>query len=547
MTTAALNATAFIAPLRRPAPIASRRRPRVRAASDRGAVYTVVGKLERPPSAATSLTARVLHWGKRLAPLRAWLTALRQRLGVGVLGPGGLNGTAVQANGAVTTPLDTGNAVGAASQQERDQLVAELERLGAVRAATRVRAGVWRGTLPSRTEWQESLPLLELQGFTGALLDRLLLRSRLALQRRYAQRVGVILRDWAEHAQIDPSKARQILALRPQVIRAWRPREGQLAATVTALRSVGLRDGRDFTRIVRQHPGALLTPVEHIQALQSFCMADPPHGCAFAAARSSFGSFVRRAPWILSRNVERDLQPRLRFLCDWVGAYPPRPIEKIVRAFPAIFLCPPERLEEACAFLQTEVGLEKREHVATVLRTYPRCVALPLEQQMRRVVHYLQQLGLDRVAVAKCVRGFPSLLALDVEAQAAPVVSFLQQNGIHEVSRVVRSFPPILYMDLERELRPKLEFVKYRLGLNPRVLLHFPSLLSYSLEERIAPRLLYLMRKGVNLRHLNMRCVIGHSEELFCAEVAEVEPSVYGPFRERVAFLVRRDVYQRIV
>eukprot|EP00166_Cyanidium_caldarium_P005968 ctg_765.g299 len=167
MTTAVLNATAFIAPLRRPAPIASGRRPRVRGASDRGAVYTVVGKSERPPPVAASLTARVLRWSKRLAPLRAWLTALRQRLGVGVLGPGGLNGTAVQANGAVATLVDTGNAVGAVFQREREQLAAELERLGAVRVAARVRAGAWRVTLPPRTEWQEALPLLELHDFTG--------------------------------------------------------------------------------------------------------------------------------------------------------------------------------------------------------------------------------------------------------------------------------------------------------------------------------------------------------------------------------------------
>lgn len=444
-----------------------------------------------------------------------------------------------------------GDAAPPGAQPDTEALVSALTLLGAESAAARAFAMPPSSETLRNGSWRASLQLLLQHGFAGAEINELLSRWMEALAPRYAGRLPSLMHTLTGTLQLRAERARRIVCERPLLL-GIEPEAAR--ATVDELLADGLRAPRDFAHtLLPRWPGVLAVAPQQVRAVSAILTEPPPRGCGFggwrgeedgavndrSARRASLGSLLRRAPWLLTYSPAADIAPVVRFLYYDAGV---RDLERVVRAYPQVLGCRTAQLSAAVHFLRDDIGIASSDELAAVIQTFPACLDLPLERQLRPVAQYLRALGIAGHELARCVRAFPSLLSLSIEHEMEPVVAFLRRRGVRDVCRMVKRLPPILGSDVERDLALKLDFLEAEMKLDVFDVARFPAYFSYPFAEIIRPRLLFLKRAGVSLRRVGLNLSLALAQREFCTRVARVSESEYEAF---VRDLQERDRHAR--
>ena len=183
------------------------------------------------------------------------------------------------------------------------------------------------------------------------------------------------------------------------------------------------------------------------------------------------------------------------------------------------------RLRENYAWLQ---GLVGEAAARQALSRCPTLFQVRLESP-RRVVRFLEGLGLESAEVQRVLHRSPSLLISDPELLGRRRDWFRDRLGL-EAGPLVLKLPALLMYSIEGNLDVKLRYLEAyldRAWIAERVRA-VPASFAYSLQRRIAPRVKFAALRGASVR----RAVAGlpGDDRKFAKEVGGEDPHAYRRF-----------------
>ena len=199
-----------------------------------------------------------------------------------------------------------------------------------------------------------------------------------------------------------------------------------------------------------------------------------------------------------------------------------------------------------------------QEAATAAVRRTPSILLASLEGQLKPVVAFLTEIGVDPAAVAKkapsvltrsvsghlvplcaylddlmdlagsgheVARKYPILLAYGVESKLQRNASFLADRGL-DVPRVVRAHPPVLAYSTERNMAPKLDYLVDVMGRDVSQVNALPQFLGYSLHARIIPRHTFIRKLGT--AECSLSAMLTRSDADFACKVLKVSPEEFA-------------------
>lgn len=400
-----------------------------------------------------------------------------------------------------------------------EEVEQQFREMGADGAADLVFAAMSADGLGSA--WREVLAVLIAAGVSGADVGRMVERWGVVqvLSLDPVECVGVF--DVLAELGIEGGVRGRLIAERPVLLSSC----ARVRGSVDLLYSAGMRP-RDVRNTALKWPGLLTVDVERAEKVVDFLCAE---GRGFN--RVSIASLLRRAPWVLVYDVEKDIAPAIAWLEDNLLQERLVCIEHFVRASPHIFGTPIEALDAVLTFLRLVVRLDE-DKLFSVVRSFPPILTLSVEGKLNTAANYLLgELCITPDDFTKCVRAFPAILSLDVDEEMRTVVKFFRSRGVINVGRIVSKNPPILGLDLDTDIIPKMEYVEQVLGLTAYDVIRFPGYFSYSLSKCIEPRTRFLQAVGRSVTEQGLNMALAPTDEEFCERIAKVPLSQYYSFR----------------
>lgn len=291
--------------------------------------------------------------------------------------------------------------------------------------------------------------------------------------------------------------------------------------TIQSLRETGL-ESIHIRAIVLRWPGALQLSPLHIRRVANYFTRPP-----VSLSPSMIVPLLRRAPWLLVYDVDKNLAPIVDWLSDNI---PPSSLDKTVASNPRVFSAKRDELSKVRDFLHTVVGLSSRK-TAIVIASYPPLLTLPVDSVLAPAVHtLLNEVPLAPNELVNCVRAFPAILSLDPETTVQPVVNFFRRRGVVNVARIVIRLPPVLGYDVDTNLAPKMDYLLCDLGLDIFHVLKFPAIFSHPLENCIKPRTRFVIFQGKSISKVGLSQIVSLSDTEFSERLIGVPVSVYYAF-----------------
>lgn len=370
--------------------------------------------------------------------------------------------------------------------------------------------------------WKAILHAFEQYQITGRGLDRL--ATRLGIPTLLSLHPGMvrnILFTLSNELGLKSVALASLLAKRPDLLSTD---SGQVCAAVRTLKQLGLRL-IDMRQIFANCPRLLLLPTYRLHAVVDI-LTEPP----VELSRICMRSLLRRTPWVLSIDPVLEITPALAWLQQ--RKYAPG---IYILANPQILASSPDSLQDVYDFLEKEVSLKSAECEA-ILRSFPLLLTASIEQKLRPAVKFMsRKLQLDRKQIAEIIRAFPSTLTIDVENNMKPVVDYFHSRGVRNVFRIIKGLPPILGYDIEKGIRPKLDFLEHELGLPVFNVVRFPGVFSYQLDDRIRPRTLFVIKSGSSISEIDLKRIVGTTDQHFCEHVVKANIAAYEVFKETLS------------
>lgn len=399
-----------------------------------------------------------------------------------------------------------------------------LRKLGADEAADLAYVSL-SNAAPSTlsSDWQTVLDHLASLGLHGDSLSRLASRLGIPVVLRLdASRVFRVTQILCVELDLSPSMLRSILIARPHLLSA----EDEIRATLPALRATGMRT-KDIQQVIHRWPGLLTADATALRRSVAFLC-----GPRVGFTPSNLPSLLRRAPWILVYDVDKDMAPASSWLHEHMEDA--GMVEHCIRSSPNLLGTPRYAMQAVTRFLQEDVSV-REENVRSIIRSFPAMLTCSVEKVLRPAVNFLRdELSIPRGNIAKVVRAFPAILTLDVDSDMRPVVQYFKSKGVGNVGRLVTHLPPVLGYDLETNIIPKMDYLEQVLGLSSYDIARFPGYFSYSLEKRIEPRTRYLQALGRSVSESGLNMALALTDVEFSERVAETHPSQYYYFRKVV-------------
>ena len=149
----------------------------------------------------------------------------------------------------------------------------------------------------------------------------------------------------------------------------------------------------------------------------------------------------------------------------------------------------------------SDLGMEKVQ-VARAVSRRPQTLGLSLEQNLKPSVQWLLDLGLTKSQVANAVATHPQILGLSIEQNLKPTVQWLLDLGLtkSQVAKTVARSLPILGYNIEQNLQTTVQWF-FDLGLTKsqvaRAVARHPQILGYSIEQNLKPTVQWLLDLGL--------------------------------------------------
>lgn len=295
-----------------------------------------------------------------------------------------------------------------------------------------------------------------------------------------------------------------------------------MRATAELLGKVGVTE-KDIKSILLKWPGSLAVGAQRLRRpLDFLCRED------VGFQREDLRALVRRAPWVLLYDEERDMQPLVGMLSGRMNS---QCLRRIIRSTPHIFGTPRAFILAVLEFLQDYIGLEP-DQVTAVVQSCPSLLTSSIKRRLLPASRYLRSLAISKEKLKTIVRAFPAVLLLDVKTEMKNSVEFFQKRGLVSVGRIVTRLPSLLSYDVQHDLEPKMEYLEKRLGLTVFDVLGFPAYFNYSLEKRIIPRTAFLQTTGKRVADIGLSRILAPVERVFCRRIARVPHSQYVRFSQ---------------
>ena len=197
---------------------------------------------------------------------------------------------------------------------------------------------------------------------------------------------------------------------------------------------------------------------------------------------------------------EVDWQPTVQWLLDLGVAQ--GQVEELVATFPqCLALSLQQNLRPKVQWL-IGLGLNRGQIVKTIVR-YPPIFACRLDQNLKPKVQWLLDLGLERDKVARTIASYPAILGCSLEQKLEPTAQWLIELGLskNQAGKVIAQYPSTLRSSVENKLKPTAEWL-LELGLSreesAKAIATFPAILSHSLEKKLKPTARWLMELGLS-------------------------------------------------
>ncbi|CAE7203743.1 MTERF4 [Symbiodinium sp. CCMP2592] len=204
-------------------------------------------------------------------------------------------------------------------------------------------------------------------------------------------------------------------------------------------------------------------------------------------------------------------------------------VKALARRFPRIWhISVDDRLKPVVAWLD-DIGLS-RQQVAKVVAKHPHLLGCRIETNLKPAVVWLEGLGLTRQQVAKVISAKPQVLGCSLENNLKPKVAWLQDLGLSpkQVAKVFAGSSSILGCSVKGNLQPTVAWL-HEVGLSRRqvakVIAGFPAILGYSIEANLKPTAAWLEDIGLNRRQV-AKVVAGCPRVLGFSITANLKPKV---------------------
>ncbi|KAK4529281.1 hypothetical protein CCYA_CCYA01G0138 [Cyanidiococcus yangmingshanensis] len=394
----------------------------------------------------------------------------------------------------------------------------------------------------SSSTWHRALQCFAAGDCSSASLATMLEKNIECLEEKVAAQLVDFVRQVAAASSLETSDWWSLLADTSMPLTTWFSFRNELVERLQQLAQYGLDSPELLRMIVPEQLQSLLHGRGRFEQVLVFLTTEPPNGCGFEPDSDGLKRLATRAPWLLALDSVDVARTIVQYLTqDLCLGYAPY-IRQIVYAYPEMLRTDVTHIRAIHEYLRERCQLSTK-HIGAMVRSYPRCLALPLAR-IERVTGYLHCLGLCRDDLIKVYRAFPALLALDIERDAEPVVSLFREYGLTDIAGLVRGLPPLLLYDIEQDIRPKLKFLQSVMNMDIQSVFEFPAFFSYSLRDRIAPRLLYLRRLGFTAPRLRLSIVIAPSDTDFCRRVARTSQKEFLKFKEEFDQLIASRMQQ---
>ena len=223
----------------------------------------------------------------------------------------------------------------------------------------------------------------------------------------------------------------------------------------------------------------------------------------------------------------------------------------LIRRQPTLASMSATRIAAKMFWLESAVG---QEAACSAVRRTPSILLASLEGQLKPVLRYLIEIGVDPAAVAKkaptvltrsvsghlvplcaylegllgdleVARKFPALLAYGLDSKLKPNADFLAARGLN-VSKIVRKHPPVLAYSADANMAPKLDYLEEVMGRDVGQVNALPQYLGYSLHARIVPRHTFLCKLGADAYSLS--AMLTPSDADFAENILKVTAEEYA-------------------
>jgi mTERF len=375
--------------------------------------------------------------------------------------------------------------------------------------------------------WRVVLQHLAEAGLRGEALSKLFQRGGLlSILSLEPDRVRAVFHLLKCDLCFSNAKLFHVITLHPELL----ANENRIHLGIEVLRALHMSN-REIQGASYRWPGILTVDFDMAHSVIN-CLCAPSVGFTTKSLRS----IVRRAPWILVYDIERDIMPALSWLQDsFLMSYSSVSIESVVRASPQILGTCPESMSSVVDFLRSDL-LAEDDVIVSVVRQFPAILTSSVGDVLQPTARYLShELGLSAMDLSRIVRAFPAILCLDIATEIEPNVHFFREHGIVNIGRIVSRLPPVLSYDIKTNLAPKMEYLMNGLGLSAYDVLLFPGYFSYSLTECIEPRTRFLQKLGVPLIEFGLNMALSTTDDVFCERIAMSDVKSYIAFRQALA------------
>ena len=176
-----------------------------------------------------------------------------------------------------------------------------------------------------------------------------------------------------------------------------------------------------------------------------------------------------------------------------------------------------------------DLGLQRAE----IWKVFVRCPTLlgcSIAENLKPTVQWLRDTGLTKMEVAKVIARSPAVLGYSIKENLKPTVQWLRDTGLTkmEVAKVIARLPQVLGYSVEENLKPTVQWLRDT-GLTKmevaKVIARLPQVLGYSVEENLKPTVQWLRDTG--LTKMEVAKVIARSTSLLGCSIEEnLKPTV---------------------
>ncbi|XP_042057417.1 transcription termination factor MTERF2, chloroplastic-like [Salvia splendens] len=265
---------------------------------------------------------------------------------------------------------------------------------------------------------------------------------------------------------------------------------------------IGVKDN-DLGKMLVKYPWIISASIlENLEKILDFFDEEKvPRSCSSQAIKSwphILGCSVRKMKLIVEELSKMDIKSKK--------------LGHVIATSPQLLLRKPQELRQVVSFFK-ELGMDE-DAIARTLGRCPEIFAANIDKMLDKKLEFLSNIGISKANIPQVVRKYPELFVCDVDRALLPRMRYLIEIGLSkkDVGFMVRRFFPLLGYSIDEVLRPKLEFLVKTMGRPVRDVVDYPRYFSYSLEKKIKPRYWVLKSRNIDL---SLKEMLGKNDEEF--------------------------------